>query len=35
MTYHQQYLSPAKNPHGYRCHGATGVRFPIESLPEG
>ncbi|MGL5826737.1 MAG: peptide-methionine (S)-S-oxide reductase MsrA [Nocardioides sp.] len=24
--YHQQYL--AKNPHGYRCHSATGVRFP-------
>ena len=24
--HHQQYL--AKNPHGYRCHSATGVRFP-------
>ena len=24
--YHQQYL--AKNPHGYRCHSATGIRFP-------
>lgn len=24
--YHQQYL--AKNPHGYRCHAATGVGFP-------
>ncbi|MBZ5739820.1 peptide-methionine (S)-S-oxide reductase MsrA [Nocardioides mangrovi] len=24
--YHQQYL--AKNPHGYRCHANTGVRFP-------
>ena len=24
--YHQQYL--AKNPHGYRCHSATGVRVP-------
>jgi peptide-methionine (S)-S-oxide reductase len=24
--YHQQYL--AKNPHGYRCHAATGVSFP-------
>ncbi|MFT4201177.1 peptide-methionine (S)-S-oxide reductase MsrA [Gordonia sp. (in: high G+C Gram-positive bacteria)] len=24
--YHQQYL--AKNPHGYRCHAATGVQFP-------
>ncbi|QKT08956.1 peptide-methionine (S)-S-oxide reductase MsrA [Gordonia sp. X0973] len=23
--YHQQYL--AKNPNGYRCHAATGVRF--------
>ncbi|MGC5248867.1 peptide-methionine (S)-S-oxide reductase MsrA [Gordonia sp. DT219] len=23
--YHQQYL--AKNPHGYRCHAATGVGF--------
>ncbi|MBJ7288503.1 peptide-methionine (S)-S-oxide reductase MsrA [Williamsia sp.] len=24
--YHQQYL--AKNPHGYRCHSATGLRYP-------
>ena len=24
--YHQQYL--AKNPHGYRCHSATGIPFP-------
>jgi peptide-methionine (S)-S-oxide reductase len=24
--YHQQYL--AKNPHGYRCHAATGLRYP-------
>jgi peptide-methionine (S)-S-oxide reductase len=24
--YHQQYL--VKNPHGYRCHSATGVPFP-------
>jgi peptide-methionine (S)-S-oxide reductase len=24
--YHQQYLR--KNPHGYRCHSSTGVRFP-------
>ena len=24
--YHQQYL--AKNPHGYRCHAATGIAFP-------
>jgi peptide-methionine (S)-S-oxide reductase len=24
--HHQQYL--AKNPHGYRCHSATGVPFP-------
>ncbi len=23
---HQQYL--AKNPHGYRCHAATGIRYP-------
>ena len=26
--YHQQYL--VKNPHGYRCHSATGVRFPAD-----
>ncbi|GGK14846.1 peptide methionine sulfoxide reductase MsrA [Pilimelia terevasa] len=25
---HQQYLSAAKNPHGYRCHAATGVAYP-------
>ncbi len=24
--HHQQYLH--KNPHGYRCHGATGLRYP-------
>ena len=24
---HQQYL--AKNPHGYRCHANTGVKFPV------
>ncbi|MEO9329273.1 peptide-methionine (S)-S-oxide reductase MsrA [Gordonia aurantiaca] len=24
--YHQQYL--AKNPHGYRCHSSTGIRYP-------
>jgi peptide-methionine (S)-S-oxide reductase len=23
---YQQYL--AKNPHGYRCHANTGVKFP-------
>ncbi|HEX6249770.1 MAG TPA: peptide-methionine (S)-S-oxide reductase, partial [Nocardioidaceae bacterium] len=29
---HQQYL--AKNPHGYRCHSATGVPmpWPIEGI---
>jgi peptide-methionine (S)-S-oxide reductase len=27
--YHQQYL--AKNPHGYRCHSATGIRFPADA----
>lgn len=27
--HHQQYL--AKNPHGYRCHANTGVRFPAGS----
>ncbi|MEO9325655.1 peptide-methionine (S)-S-oxide reductase MsrA [Nocardioides sp. C4-1] len=26
---HQQYL--AKNPHGYRCHANTGVRFPADA----
>ena len=25
--YHQQYL--AKNPHGYRCHAATGIAYPV------
>jgi peptide-methionine (S)-S-oxide reductase len=25
--YHQQYL--AKNPNGYRCHSATGVKVPL------
>jgi len=28
--YHQQYLSPSKNPHGYRCHSNTGVPFPSD-----
>jgi peptide-methionine (S)-S-oxide reductase len=27
--HHQQYL--AKNPHGYRCHSATGVPFPADA----
>ncbi|MGF0117839.1 peptide-methionine (S)-S-oxide reductase MsrA [Promicromonospora sp. Marseille-Q5078] len=26
--YHQEYLSDAKNPHGYRCHATTGVPYP-------
>ncbi len=26
---HQQYL--AKNPHGYRCHANTGVKFPANA----
>ncbi|QAY68966.1 peptide-methionine (S)-S-oxide reductase MsrA [Xylanimonas protaetiae] len=26
--YHQQYLSAAKNPHGYRCHATTGLAYP-------
>lgn len=26
--YHQQYLSDAKNPNGYRCHATTGVPYP-------
>jgi peptide methionine sulfoxide reductase MsrA len=26
--YHQQYL--AKNPNGYNCHTATGVKLPLE-----
>ncbi len=25
---HQQYLSDAKHPHGYRCHATTGIPFP-------
>ena len=31
--YHQQYLR--KNPNGYRCHSATGVRFPADGRPSG
>ncbi|HEY3737302.1 MAG TPA: peptide-methionine (S)-S-oxide reductase MsrA [Jatrophihabitans sp.] len=30
--HHQQYL--AKNPDGYRCHAATGVKFPRNSLAD-
>jgi peptide-methionine (S)-S-oxide reductase len=26
--YHQQYLSDAKHPHGYRCHATTGLAYP-------
>jgi peptide-methionine (S)-S-oxide reductase len=26
LNFSQQYL--AKNPHGYRCHANTGVKFP-------
>jgi len=26
--YHQQYLAPTKNPHGYDCHSSAGVTFP-------
>ena len=26
--YHQQYLSPTKNPNGYDCHANTGVPYP-------
>lgn len=26
--YHQQYLSDAKNPNGYRCHATTGIPYP-------
>jgi hypothetical protein len=29
--YHQQYLSPSKNPNGYRCHSNTGVPFPADA----
>ena len=32
--YHQQYLSPAKNPNGYRCHSASGVRLPSYEVPQ-
>jgi peptide-methionine (S)-S-oxide reductase len=28
--YHQQYLSPTKNPNGYDCHANTGVPYPKE-----
>ncbi len=28
--YHQQYLSPTKNPNGYDCHANTGVPYPTE-----
>ncbi|MCU0282791.1 MAG: peptide-methionine (S)-S-oxide reductase MsrA [Candidatus Nanopelagicales bacterium] len=27
-AYHQQYLAPTKNPHGYDCHAHTGVLLP-------
>jgi peptide-methionine (S)-S-oxide reductase len=30
--YHQQYL--AKNPHGYRCHAATGVTYPTDRMED-
>jgi peptide-methionine (S)-S-oxide reductase len=31
--YHQQYLAPTKNPHGYDCHSSTGVELPsLESI---
>lgn len=26
--YHQQYLAPSKNPHGYDCHAHTGILLP-------
>jgi peptide-methionine (S)-S-oxide reductase len=26
--YHQQYLAPTKNPHGYDCHAHTGILLP-------
>jgi peptide-methionine (S)-S-oxide reductase len=26
--YHQQYLAPTKNPHGYDCHAETGIALP-------
>lgn len=28
--HHQQYLSAAKHPNGYRCHANTGVPFPTQ-----
>jgi len=27
-SYHQQYLAPTKNPHGYDCHAHTGILLP-------
>jgi len=27
-AYHQQYLAPTKNPHGYDCHAHTGILLP-------
>jgi len=33
--YHQQYLSPAKNPNGYCGAGGTGVACPIGVAPAG
>ena len=27
-SYHQQYLAPSKNPHGYDCHAHTGILLP-------
>jgi peptide-methionine (S)-S-oxide reductase len=27
--YHQQYLSDAKNPHGYCNHGPNGLTCPV------
>jgi peptide-methionine (S)-S-oxide reductase len=26
--YHQQYLAPTRNPHGYDCHAHTGILLP-------
>jgi peptide-methionine (S)-S-oxide reductase len=31
-NYHQQYLSDAKNPSGYRCHATTGLPFPAHRV---
>ncbi|MBA8929161.1 peptide methionine sulfoxide reductase MsrA [Kutzneria viridogrisea] len=31
--YHQQYLSEAKNPHGYCGLGGTGVSCPVGLTP--